>query len=115
MTDIKGFFTGNHVPADTGLPSSTSNPVAKGKRWTEDEETRLLLEIKGGDTITDIARTHDRTYGGITSRLREIACKMLGHGKDMREVMEDTQLTEAQVNDALDRKQQSANKSQNKN
>ena len=114
MTDIKGFFTGNHVPADTGLPSSTSNPVAKGKRWTEDEETRLLLEIKGGDTITDIARAHDRTYGGITSRLREIACKMLGHGKDMREVMEDTQLTEAQVNDALDRKQQSASKSQNK-
>ena len=88
MTDIKGFFTGNHVPADTGLPSSTSNPVAKGKRWTEDEETRLLLEIKGGDTITDIARAHDRTYGGITSRLREIACKMLGQTTICKQITE---------------------------
>jgi ATP-dependent DNA helicase PIF1 len=123
MTDIKSFFTASKLSDDTNDKLEKMNvepdkrdagPAAKGKRWSDEEETRLLLEIKSDVPIADIARTHDRTYGGITSRLREIACKMLSNGRDMKYVIEDTRLTENQINEALERKQRSATKTQTK-
>ena len=124
MTDIKSFFTVSkpllETDNDDKMEKMTieevvpTGPAAKGKRWSDEEEASLLLEIKSDVSISDIAKTHGRTYGGITSRLREIACKMLSNGREMHYVMEETHLTENQINEALDRNQRSVTKTQTK-
>ena len=93
MTDIKSFFTASKPLLETDNDDKMekmnieevvpTGPAAKGKRWSDEEEASLLLEIKSDVSISDIAKTHDRTYGGITSRLREIACKMLLNACEM--------------------------------
>lgn len=125
MTDIKSFFTTPKPLLETDNVDKMekmnieevvpTGPAAKGKRWSDEEEASLLLEIKSDVSISDIAKTHDRTYGGITSRLREIACKMLLNGREMHYVIGETHLTENQINEALDRKQRSVTKTQTKN
>ena len=45
-------------------------------RWTADEEKLLLREIKD-ETLEDIAKGHQRTVGGIYSRLCVIAVRLI--------------------------------------
>jgi len=48
-----------------------------GKRWTEDEITTLLNEIKDNMSIHDIALNHKRTIGSINSKLLSIGQSLL--------------------------------------
>jgi len=87
------------------VPVHGLNPAAKGKRWNEEEDIRLLAEIKENISFVEVASNHSRTTGGISSRLRELACGMLKNGKSMEYVISVTHLSETQVNDALNRKE----------
>ena len=92
--------------SETTPPSMpAAKPASKGARWKDSEDVRLLDEIKENIPLAKIAAEHSRTIGGISSRLRELACLMLKSGKSMEHVMNVTRLSEIQVNDALNRKE----------
>lgn len=44
-------------------------PGMVGKRWTPEEEGRLLAAFDGGKTVKDIAAELERKPGGVRSRL----------------------------------------------
>lgn len=43
-----------------------------GRRWTKEEEQRLIEEFKQGLSIAEIAKRHNRKRGGIRSRLDKL-------------------------------------------
>lgn len=56
------------------LNGSTKEVKAQGKanageRWSEEEDERLEREFASGMSITEIAKEHERSYGGIKARL----------------------------------------------
>lgn len=66
------------APASTGTLASASNPgdpnagkPNAGKPWSADEDKQLLASFDGGKPLTDIARAHGRTVGGVRARLEK--------------------------------------------
>lgn len=57
-------------PASTS-PTSTA-PAKAGKAWTEEENQALATAFDAGATVADLAKTHQRSTGAITSRLIKI-------------------------------------------
>lgn len=43
-----------------------------GRKWTSDEDSRLLAEYKEGKTIKELAQLHSRSAGAIRSRLLKL-------------------------------------------
>ncbi len=48
-----------------------NRPEGAGASWNEEEDTRLDQEYKSGISISEIAKLHSRTVGGILSRLKK--------------------------------------------
>jgi hypothetical protein len=48
-------------------------PSRMGKSWKAEEVNQLLAEVQAKKTHQEMATIHERTVGGITSRLRDIA------------------------------------------
>ena len=67
-----------------------------GKRWTEEEENRMLEEIKTMD-VEEVAKLHKRMSGGISARLCLVAARMLKEGKSIEEVMLATKQTKDDI------------------
>jgi len=44
-------------------------PTNAGKPWTEQEDLELLEKFDAGQTVAQLAQTHDRTAAGIHARL----------------------------------------------
>ena len=125
MTDIRRFFgNGHEIPIDSEMNDlmtiepthiqSQPKPSAKGQKWSDAEELQLLQELETEISISDIADIHDRTYGGITSRMREIAYKMINQDVPMSEVIQKTKLNEFQINDTIEKKEYSQKKREEK-
>jgi len=64
-----------------------------GKKWTPEEETLLLHEFTTEAKIEEIAVSHGRTNGSITSRARHIAAEFYRDGMSMDEIMKRCRLT----------------------
>ena len=47
-----------------------NRPSGAGAAWTETEDAQLDDEYNLGITISEIAKIHDRTRGGILARLK---------------------------------------------
>jgi hypothetical protein len=58
----------------------------KGKSWKEDEIIQLLLEVRQKKTVQTIAEIHQRTVGGIRSRLRVLAWEYHNEGKTIDQI-----------------------------
>tara|TARA_Y100000816_G_C26108334_1_gene590096 strand:- start:5278 stop:7134 length:1857 start_codon:yes stop_codon:yes gene_type:complete len=95
--DDKSMITG----PDSECVNDKVAPGSKGKKWTDEEETNLLNSLARGISIWNIANDHDRTCGGITSRIRKIACDLMDAGRDITEVIEKTKLTRQQIEEAV--------------
>jgi len=65
---------------------------------------QLLSEISQNLDMETVARNHNRTIGGITVRLREIACDMYVNNMPMDEIINKTRLPENQILEELKRK-----------
>lgn len=79
--------------------------AAVGTKWTESEEVQLIESIASGIEIKDIAGEHKRTVGGIASRLREIAVRMIEiDGKTVEDVCSTLRLSKDEVLDARNRR-----------
>ena len=75
-----------------------------GKKWEAEEETLLLKRVSEGVSHEHIAAECKRTIGGIQSRLRVVACRMVDFGKTIDEASDVTQLTPDQIIDALQKR-----------
>jgi Werner syndrome ATP-dependent helicase len=74
-----------------------------GKRWTEDEETKLLKNLKN-KSIPELAIEHKRTEGGIKSRLKEIAYKLHTEGKTIKEISKTVKISESDLDKIIEKK-----------
>ena len=63
-----------------------------GKKWTEEEENKLLEELNKNIDIDTISKIHKRKIGGIQSRCKEIAYKMHLNHSSIEEIMQKTRL-----------------------
>lgn len=65
-----------------------------GNKWTDEDEYMLIKSISEAKLIDDIAREHKRTSGGIRSRLRLIAVRMIEtEGKTIEDVCATLRMT----------------------
>jgi hypothetical protein len=77
-------------------------PSRMGQVWTTDETADLLNAVADGMHISDIATHHERTVGGIRSRLCTIAAGLhFKHKMPMEEICKKTGLNVAQVENAI--------------
>ena len=85
--------------------SEQPETAAAGKSWTLEEENQLIDSLSTGKEISDIANEHKRTMGGIKSRIRVIAFRMVEtDGLTMEEVSAKLRLTPEEIKDALQRR-----------
>jgi predicted HTH domain antitoxin len=78
---------------------------ASGSKWTTDEENALIYSIGNNKDITEIAKDHQRTLGGIKSRLREIAVRLIEkENKSIEEVARTLQMNVQEIKDAQKRR-----------
>jgi hypothetical protein len=68
-----------------------------GKKWTDEEETILSEELNKNIDIEVIAKLHNRTVGGIQSRIKKIAYKLYSSNNSMEEIIVKTKLNEEQI------------------
>lgn len=85
-------------PKKSGIQnkSATQNDGDSGKTgraWSIEEENKLIEEIKTLD-VKEIANLHQRTVGGINSRLRHIGCRLLQEGMVIHDVSKMLNLSE---------------------
>ena len=80
-------------------------PSRIGQPWKDEEIEKLLRNIQKKKTMEEIAKEHQRTIGGIYSRIREIAADY--HFNDNRpidEIQKYTRLTKEEIEDAIKRR-----------
>ena len=124
MNDIREFFKNNEnkiannitneldlIHKEDTFPESIQ-PSAKGQRWTIEGEAQLLDELSKDISIQNIAKNHNRTYGGIKSRILEIACKMVNNDIAMEKIIQVTKLHESHINEAIEKKKYYQQKTQ---
>ena len=75
-----------------------------GKPWTTEQENLLLKRVAEGKNHEELSIEFGRTTGGICSRLRQIACEMIGFGKSIEYAMEKTKLSKEVIKESLDKR-----------
>ncbi len=81
-----------------------------GKPWSYDEIRQLLASIQVGKTHKEIAEEHERTTGAIAARLRALAFDYHAEGRSMDDIKKFTELSEAVIHDAIQKRQYQENK-----
>lgn len=72
-----------------------------GMRWSNDEITTLLDEIKNNTNMIEIAHNHKRTVGSITSKLLNIAEQLINEGSSIDDVSKKVNLSVVDINQHL--------------
>jgi hypothetical protein len=80
-------------------------PSNRGHKWSEEEESLLLEELNNELSVETIAKSHNRTLGGISSRCGEIAYKMHLKNIPMEEIIKQTKLDEESIKQVIEKKQ----------
>ena len=80
-------------------------PSNAGQKWTDNEETQLLEELKQNIDIETISQKHNRTIGGINSRRRVIAYNMHLKNISLEEIIEQTKLDFECITETIKRRQ----------
>lgn len=97
IIDNKKILTVNDE-ADSVEVKDGTNSSGKWKRWTEDEEERLLSLYENGISIAEIAEIHKRTTGGIVARLSRLT-GVDGDSIRKSEVLKQTLATNGETDD----------------
>jgi hypothetical protein len=89
----------NHITMDSKMLKRLKEknpdkeyPSSIGKLWTKEEEDQLLREIANNMDNQTIADNHERTIGGIVSRIKYIAIKMHTSNNSIENIIETTKL-----------------------
>lgn len=86
------------------LPKS-NYPARMGKAWDDHETLNLLKKIRENKTVDTIAKEHERTVGGITSRLRVLAYEFYEEGKTIDQIKKYTGLSTEQIADSISKRE----------
>lgn len=72
------------------------------KRWTETEEEDMIKELQSGLSHEEISQKHGRTIGGICTRLKDIAIKMMKEeGKSLEYVSNFIKMDESEIEESI--------------
>lgn len=83
-----------------------SLPTRNGKAWRDDEILQLLKGVQKKKTTEELAEEHQRTPGGIRSRLREIAADYyFNENKPLDQIAKFTGLDVDTISDAIAKRQ----------
>lgn len=83
-----------------------SVPSRHGNPWSEDEIQKLLQAVKKKQTHVQIAVAHQRTQGGISSKLRGLAADYyFNDNHPIEDIMRFTGLDTETITDAISRRQ----------
>ena len=83
-----------------------SVPSRRGQPWSDDEIQNLLQAVRKKESIEQIAQKHERTPGGIRSRLRELAADYyFNDNRPIDEIMKYTGLDSGTISDAISKRQ----------
>jgi predicted GIY-YIG superfamily endonuclease len=85
-------------------------PSNMGQKWSNEEEILLLEEVNNNIDIEIIAQNHNRTIGGINSRLREIAYKMYLKNVSIEEIIRQTKLNNNSIEEIIKKRQNNNSK-----
>jgi hypothetical protein len=85
-------------------------PSNVGQKWSDEEEQKLLEELKKNMDIELIAKIHNRTTGGINARCKEIAYKLYSNNRSMEEIIVKTKLDEDQIIETIKKRQNNPKK-----
>ena len=80
-------------------------PARMGKAWDDHETLNLLKKIRENKTVYTIAKEHERTVGGITSRLRVLAYEFYEEGKTIDQIKKYTGLSTEQIADSISKRE----------
>jgi DNA polymerase III epsilon subunit-like protein len=72
-----------------------------GKKWTIEEEEKLLKYIREGIKYENIAKEHKRTIGGIISKFKGIVKIRIDNGDTIKKISKDINISEHILNDIL--------------
>lgn len=83
-----------------------STPARHGNPWFPEEIQQLLQEVRKKETISEIASKHERTPGGIRSKLRQLAADYyFNDNRPLDEIMKFTGLDKETIADAISKRQ----------
>ena len=71
-----------------------------GKPWSQEEEKQLLSLLQE-KTIMEISKIHQRTTGGIKSRIKKIAICMVNSNYEVSDILHQTRLSQEEFDDIL--------------
>ena len=80
-------------------------PSNIGKKWNDDEEKILLEELNKNIDIELIAKTHNRSIGGINCRRQEIAYKLHCTNVSIEKIIEITKLDRFQILETIKKRE----------
>jgi len=76
-----------------------------GKPWEDEEVIKMLMAIRKKKTIKEIAEVHERTTGGINSKLRGLAVDYFYNDeKPISEIEKITGLSSQVIQEAVNKK-----------
>jgi hypothetical protein len=80
-------------------------PARMGKPWDDEEVIKMLIAIRKKKTIKEISEVHQRTTGGINSKLRGLAVDYFYNDeKPISEIEKITGLSGKVIQEAVDKK-----------
>jgi len=92
-----------------------SLPARNGKPWNDDEILQLLKGVQKKKTTQELAEEHQRTPGGIRSRLREIAADYyFNENRPLEQISKFTGLDIDTISDAISKRQYSLDRQEKK-
>ena len=87
-----------------------------GLKWDDDEDIKMIAKLKNGDSIDDIALELKRTPGSIKTRIIMNAVnKIDDEHEEIEDVLKEYKITETDIKEYRDRKQQRDEKLNNVN
>lgn len=99
----------NMVRFQENMKKLRENPDTSraGLKWDDSEDENVLSKLKSGMTVDDIAKAIKRTTNSIKTRIIMNAVKQIDEeNKNKDQVMKELKITEADINEYTEKKQQ---------
>jgi len=91
-----------------GVPEvkkESNKPARNGVQWKDEEVIKMLMAIRKKKTVKEIADLHERTTGGIQSKLKSLAVEYFYNDeKSISEIEKITGLSGKVIQEAVDKK-----------
>ena len=84
---------------------ASNHPARRGKQWDDEEIIKMLMAIQKKKPTKEIAEIHQRTVGGVTSKLRGLAVDYYNNDKKpIEEIEKITGLSATIIQEAITKK-----------